>query len=433
MTSIDLLPIAAALTSFYILKKTSNPLNLFNPYVYFYWAYFIFCFIAVLYRDIYSYALSISNQTITLISLGIILYSAGGSIANHASPSRTAKKTIEQLISEASQKIPTNKYLVYLSISVPIFFSLLFTVKTGQILWLSDSFDDERVILRQGIGWISLLGISSAYLATIYSSIHFYKRRENIKLLISIIILATCSISYGNRAPALEVIVVGGFFAWISLIGRVKALHFLAGFLSLLTFVMVLGVIRQGLEFNFESIYKQMLWRPFTNIQNIEWITSFIPNSHDFFYGNSLIIDIAVILPGYQPNFGTYMKEIMGKDFSGGSITVSFLGQAYADFGFTFSLFVISLFGYIFQKFFLILSKNGKNLPLLIVISITSKSMASSGIISPLIYTLLPCLIFLASWIGLRQILRATEILHTPTTLSSNPTSRINIPSTPPT
>src|SRR5690606_10289162 len=117
-----------------------------------------------------------------------------------------------------------------------------------------------------------------------------------------------------------------------------------------LALVMVLGVVRQGLDFNFESVYRQMLWRPFVNIQNLEWVVSFIPSEHDYFYGESMLIDLSVLLPGYQPNFGTYMKELMGKEFTGGSITVSFLGQLYADFGFLLSLLVIFIFGFLLQK-----------------------------------------------------------------------------------
>lgn len=108
-----------------------------------------------------------------------------------------------------------------------------------------------------------------------------------------------------------------------------------------MTILMTLGIIRQGLNFDLESLLKQILWRPFTNIQNIEWITNYFPSTHDFFYGKSLLVDLSVLLPGYQPNFGTYIKELMGLYFSGGSLTLSFLGQAYIDFGYIFALILI--------------------------------------------------------------------------------------------
>lgn len=404
MAIIDLAPIFATVTSLFLLRKTSAATNIFNPFVYFFWTYFLFCFSALFYRDIYTYALTISDKTIIIVSLGLIFLSAGGILANHSTKKTESHKPIESLIAEASKAISTKSGLVYILIAIPIALSILFTIKAGKILWLSDSFDDERIVLRQGAGWISILGISSAYVATIYSALHFYKKKSLIKLLVTTIALSLCAISYGNRAPGFEIIVIGGIFIWISLFKRVTLTHFTAGFITTLALVMILGVIRQGLDFNFESVYKQMLWRPFTNIQNTEWIISFIPYYHDFFYGKSILIDLAVLMPGYQPNFGTYMKEVMGKEFSGGSITLSFLGQAYSDFGLIASLLLILALGYFLQKIFITLSKKGKWLPFLIVISITTKSMTSSGITSPIIYTLIPCGIFLAIWLSLKSI-----------------------------
>lgn len=404
MTPIDILLIITPIVSFLIARKTSNLLNFFNPFVYFYWSYFLFCFVAIYYRDLYTYAVDITDKTILLISLGFILFPAGGYLANHSHKKTAVRKELAEIINNACDSISTNKYLIGILTALPIFFAVIFTLKVGKILWMSDSFDDERITARVGLGWIAIPGIASAYVAMIYSSIHFYKKKSFIKLFITMVTLSICAISYGNRAPALEIIIIGGIFIWIGLFGKINPLHFLTGLFLSLASVMILGVLRQGLEFSLESIYKQMLWRPFANIQNTEWVLSFIPSKHDFFYGQSLLIDFSVLLPGHNPNFGTYMKEAMGKDFSGGSITLTFLGQAYADFGFVFSLLLIMITGYTAQKIFLKLTKKGRWLPLLIISSITIKSMTSSGIASPIIYGFVPCAIFICFWLTLKSI-----------------------------
>lgn len=404
MTAIDILLIAAPILSYIIAKKTSSLLNFFNPFVYFYWSYFLFCFVAIYYRDLYTYAIDISDKTIVLISLGLILFPVGGYLANHSHRRSSVSKPLEVIIADACKSISTKGYLVAIFTAIPILLSIIFTLKVGKILWLSDSFDDERITARIGLGWIAIPGISSAYIAMIYSSIHFFKKRSFIKLAITTVVLSICAVSYGNRAPGLEVVIIGGIFIWVGLFGRINPLHFLAGLFLSLASIMILGVLRQGLEFSIESIYKQMLWRPFANIQNTEWVLSFIPSQHDYFYGKSLLIDFAVLLPGHNPNFGTYMKDVMGKDFTGGSITLTFLGQAYADFGFIISLILITLAGYISQKIFLRLTKQGRWLPLLIASSITIKSMTSSGIASPIIYVFVPCVFFIGSWLALKSV-----------------------------
>lgn len=398
MESIDLILAACAAFSLYLARKTSELKNLINPFVYFYWIYFVFCFAAIFYRDLYDYSLIISTKTIVLIATGLILFPAGGYLANHRAKKSKAYITIEELIEKSAPEKNINKVIVYTSILLAIVVAIGFIIKSGKIFWLSESFDDERIIARQGIGWISVLGISSAYVSCIYSSIYFFKNKSTIKLVFSTIILAICAISYGNRAPGFEIMLIGGIFFWILKFKKMKTLHALLGFISLLTMIMALGIIRQGIELDFDSLYKQILWRPFANIQNLEWMVSFFPDKHDYLYGLSSIIDISVILPGYQPNFGTYMKELMGKEFTGGSITVSFIGQIYADFGPVVAIFFLFITGYLLQKAFINISNKKDKLSLLILISITAKSMASSGIVSPLIYIFIPCLLIMKSY-----------------------------------
>lgn len=406
MTIIDVIPLFAGVTSLILLRRVSSPTNMFNPFVYFFWMYFIFCFVAVFYRGLYDYAIEISDDTILFLSLGMVFLSLGGVLASFARQRALTHKTLEELIYQAVNSVSTRSFLVYFVVFIPILISIVFTWRVGKFLWLSESFDDERVVVRQGIGWISIIGIASAYVAVIYSSIHFYRKRAYFRLSLVTLLLSICAISYGNRAPGFEVVVIGGLFLWVGLFGKFKFSHFAMAFFSALALVMVLGVVRQGLDFNFESVYRQMLWRPFVNIQNLEWVVSFIPSQHDYFYGESMLIDLSVLLPGYQPNFGTYMKELMGKEFTGGSITVSFLGQLYADFGFLFSLLVIFIFGFVLQRIFLVFSSIGRWLPVLILFAITTKSMASSGIVSPIIYILIPCGIFLVIWLLVKSVSR---------------------------
>lgn len=391
----DLITIITCFFSILFLKKISNPINLFNPFVYFFWYFYIFSFIATLYRNKYTYALTISSRTIFFVNFGLLFFLIGGYISYIISHDKKIDKINTEYQIQILQSIQTSKVIFFIFLTIPILFATYFLSLTNEFLWLSDSFDDYRISLRQGSGWVAIFGTSSAYFAAIYSCIYFSKRKNIILNTVAIIILSISAIVYGNRAPALEILVIGGIFLCYQFFGKIRLYHAIIGFFSIMTILVILGVIRQGLNLDLESLLKQILWRPFTNIQNIEWITTYFPSTHDFFYGKSLLVDLSVLLPGYQPNFGTYIKELMGLYFSGGSLTLSFLGQAYIDFGYIFALVLIFSFGFLLHRVYRKTVLKPKFGIFLIIFSIYAKSTVSSGLVSPFLYTFIPTIFFL--------------------------------------
>jgi len=401
----DIITTITCVLSILFLKKISNPINLFNPFVYFFWSFYIFSFFAILYRNKYAYALSISSETIFFINSGLYFYLIGGYISFITSPNKKIDKINTEYQIQILQSTQTSKLILFIFLTIPILFAIYFLSLTNEFLWLSDSFDDYRISLREGSGWIAIFGTSSAYFAAIYSCIYFSIRKNILLNTIAIIILSISAIVYGNRAPALEILVIGGIFLCYHFFGKIRPYHAIIGFFSIMTILMTLGIIRQGLNFDLESLLKQILWRPFTNIQNIEWITNYFPSTHDFFYGKSLLVDLSVLLPGYQPNFGTYIKELMGLYFSGGSLTLSFLGQAYIDFGYIFALILIFSFGFLLHRIYRKTVLNPKFGIFLIISSIYAKSTVSSGLVSPFLYTFIPTIIFLFIYIVINLII----------------------------
>jgi oligosaccharide repeat unit polymerase len=405
----DIITIISCFFSILFLKKISNPINLFNPFVYFFWPFYIFSFFAILYRNKYTYTLSISSETIFFINAGLFFYLIGGYISFITSPNKKIDKINTEYQIQILQSTQTSKVIFFIFLTIPILFSIYFLSLTNEFLWLSDSFDDYRISLREGNGWIAIFGASSAYFAAIYSCIYFSKTKKILLNSSTIIILSISAIVYGNRAPALEILVIGGIFLCYKLFGKIRIYHAIIGFFFIMTILMTLGIIRQGLNFNSESLLKQILWRPFTNIQNLEWITKYFPSTHDFFYGESLLIDLAVCLPGYQPNFGTYIKELMGLYFTGGSLTLSFLGQAYIDFGYIFALILIFLFGFLLHRIYRKTVLNPKFGIFLIIFSIYAKSTVSSGLVSPFLYTFIPTILFLLVYTTIKSIILDTH------------------------
>src|SRR5690606_21921627 len=100
----------------------------------------------------------------------------------------------------------------------------------------------------------------------------------------------------------------------------------------LITLVAIMGALRTNLDegVDFVRLVKARFgWRPYVNIQNLQRIYEFFPEKEGFLYGYSYLIELKVFLPGSNPNFGTYLKDVMNWQFEGGSITPTFLGIGY--------------------------------------------------------------------------------------------------------
>ena len=388
---IDFYLVICCLTAFFLINKSCDIFNFFNPSVYFFWIYLLFCTFGFFYRDLYDYAIDISNKTVGIIGAGLITYSLGVFLASNKRSKKTLKTGLRSLIDSGVQEHNFGLAFALAFCVIPFLFALLFTVQAGEILWLQENFDDQRIEVRKGAGWIAILGIASAYIATIFLGIYAYRSNKFAIPFAALSIVLISGISFGNRAPAVDIVIIFFTFFWIKKFNRISALHFGGAFIVLMIFMVSLGILRQGLEFDAEMITKQLLWRPFVNVQNIEWAVDLIPSTVDYFYGQSTIIELMVLAPGYQPNFGTYMKELMGLEFSGGSITFGAIGMLYADFGATLAVFGMLGIGYILQQVYFRYSRSGIHFIKLIIASTSLKGIAVSGVISPIIYTLIPC------------------------------------------
>lgn len=159
----------------------------------------------------------------------------------------------------------------------------------------------------------------------------------------------------------------------------------------------------------FKLTMLRMGWRPFVNIQNLQRIYEFFPAKNDFLYGGSYIIDFKLFLPGSHPNFGTYLKDLMNWEFEGGSITTTFIGLGYLNFGkvafFIYPLFYGFFFNSIYQLF--ISKKSVKNINLLFILffSIGVSGSVSTGLWGTFINNILFLVLALIVHLSIKQML----------------------------
>jgi hypothetical protein len=98
------------------------------------------------------------------------------------------------------------------------------------------------------------------------------------------------------------------------------------------------------------------------------------------------LIDLKLFLPGSNPNFGTALKDIMNWQFDGGSITTSFIGLGYMNFGHIGIVFYSLIYGFLFNTIYelYIMSKHRSyySTLFLMMLSMYLAGSVSSGILS---------------------------------------------------
>lgn len=395
-------------------------LNLFDPVSYFSITHIVLFFLAAFYRGFYEWGVPINDQSLILLCSCMLAFAIGATV-----PGGLLSALSKRLFPKQSAMKQSALYAVastprYYSYSAWILFMFgaagvaIFIIKCGGILWLKNDFDDLRITARAGIGWLVLPSIVFITYSTIALFSYYLFHKQQYMKSYAVALLGTfLLLQYGNRAPAFEVVICCGFIYCWKRWRTIPVLLMLVG--CLLTFLTLgaMQVIRQGLSTDFLMVLLQSIWRPFVNIQNFDLIVKAFPNRLNFLHGQSFFMDLAVLAPGYQPNFGTWLKDQLGLDFTGGSVTVTYLGELYANFGEVGGLWGAFLLGTVLD----VLSRYSRKFyddytcyPTIFAIAITSKAVVSSGFISPILYIMIPFIIYRLAF---SQILHLHELLFT--------------------
>lgn len=375
-------------------------LNLFDPVSYFSLTHIVLFFLAAFYRGFYDRVVPISDKTLLLLCGCMLIFALGATLpgaffaafnrrlfpdkSGTAAPARDLCPPPPPCYSNAA-------WIMLLLGAVGV---ALFIVKCGGILWLRSDFDDFRINTRAGIGWLVLLSIVFTTYATIalFSYYLILKRLNWLACLVALLGVLLL-LQFGNRAPGFEVVVCCGFiFCWHRW-RKIPILLLFSGGVLIFVLLGVMQVVRQGISGDFLMVMLQSIWRPFVNIQNFDLIVNSFPSRVDFLQGQSFLMDLAVLAPGYQANFGSWLKDELGLDFTGGSVTVTHLGELYANFGIlgvlagSFLLGVaLDLLSQYSRRFY----RDYTSYPLIFAIAITCKAIVSSGFVSPVLYIMVP-------------------------------------------
>ncbi len=382
--------------SFYLISRTRRLDYLLDPIVYFYLTHFVFFGIGLWYESfIWSRDLS---DTIRLIpSLLLFQFSLIVFILDFSLRKKKEKDLMFiTYFNKIACNIPKSMYVaawIYWTIGISLVY-IYFVLSIGWDNLFSEDLDNIRVEGRKGFGWMAILSIALITISSIYLFIvNVSKKRFFFTYIISIFSLLFLFLT-GNRGPAFELLVILIVIYYMSEYGRVSFFKLIIFAILIIFMLGALNLFRQGDSFDWYLLFLKSLWRPYVNIDNFNFVFEYF-NKHEILYGYGYWIDFAVLLPGYQPNFGLWFKDAAGLDFSGGSVTVTYAGEIIANFGFNL-LFFFSTFYFLFIYFIsLILSKKEsiQSFILLVVSSLAIKGVVSSGLITPFLYVFVPFLI----------------------------------------
>lgn len=371
---------------FYFINKVFSLKNLFNPLVFILIFHFIFFYVGLFYKDMYSHV-KIESFTIFLINYSFISILTGGILSRYIM--QKFRLYVRFPIVNASLLINNKTTIVgFMFLILGLLCTLNYIISAGGIIIFMEDVENTRIITRKGKGLTIQLAINFFTYGLL--TILMIKSSTPFKLLF-LIIVCFFVLSFGNRGPALFLMV----FA-LYIYQSVNKVEFSLKKIAIYGFVifclMVLfGSLRTNYDADLLSLFKaRFAWRPFVNIQNFQFVIDYFPSKHDYLYGYTYIVDLLMLTPGSHPNSGTYLKDLMGLQFDGGSITPSYLGMSYVNFGVMGLIFSPLLLGFISNTFYEVyVAKRNLNKPynliLLILISFNFASIVSSGIMTVLV------------------------------------------------
>jgi len=316
--------ILLAVLMLYLTDKFFDLKNLLNPFVFFYLYQTVFCFIALAYSDIYP--VEISEKLKLYIVIAYILTFFGGLTSRHLfQRSGIHYIRYNDLI---LSRLPSRPFIVagMLIFVLAILLFAYFTYKTGGIIVLGSEIENARIERRKGAGMINLMFIS--FFLYGFLIVLLNKRISFGIKSVLFIIAALALLSFGSRAPFIKLLLSSFLLMGVLNIRKYTFKKYAFIGIVIIGLIVLLGALRtnlkDGVDF-LDLLVARMGWRPFVNIQNLQRIFEFFPAKHDFMYGYSYLVELKIFLPGHNPNFGTYLKDVMHWEFEGGSITPTFL------------------------------------------------------------------------------------------------------------
>jgi hypothetical protein len=268
-----------------------------------------------------------------------------------------------------------------------------FAVVSGGAPVLTSRGEQARVDARAGLGYLVIAAIWLTTVPTVAIVARMYQRRAARRhfVWLGVAVVAVGLAILGNRAPVLVLLIACGWVA-VTAHGRLPRRGWLiAGAMVAIGAIAVAGMFRSGADPSLTLAILRLQWQLYVGPSNLERIVDLIPAQVPFLLGRGYAIDLAVLLPGTQPNFGQWLKDAMGLTFPGGGITTGLAGELYANWG-----PVVAVLGSIVAGFILASIRHRLDVrtptdsAFVVLLALTAGGVVQSGVTSVLLYGVVP-------------------------------------------
>ncbi len=286
--------------------------------------------------------------------------------------------------------------------------AMLFVVLVGGIPVLAPDGEQARVDARAGLGYVVIGAITLVTYGTVGWVARAYRsgasRRHGVWALVAVSAITLAAL--GNRAPV-AVLVIACTWVAITTNGKLPSFRAVfAGGVAVLVLIAVAGSLRGG-DVGGGDLATRFQWQFYVNPSNLERLTMLIPERVPHLAGRGYLIDLAVLLPGHQPNFGQWLKDTIGMQFPGGGITVGLLGELYANFGTAIAIVGAALMGGLLARVRPSLRiHRPSDAAFAVLLALALGGTVQSGIASVVLYSVIPLLIVhgaTRAWIAVRD------------------------------
>lgn len=377
---------AAVLSRFYDLRRVDD------PFVYAFAFVSVFWVLGMGFGSLFPTAPQVQTPTMLFLAAGYMSFVLGG-IASTRIPRSSDWLRRYRRLGPNRRLSPKELRLTAGVLIVGLAFVGAFVVIVGGIPLLMPNAEQARVEQRAGLGYlvIAAIWLISLPAVALVSDARFRGWRWLLAVLLVAMAAAVVMAVLGNRAPPVRMLIG---VAWVALVAggmlpRWRTLLTMgAGVLAVLAVTIVL---RTGTALTTTAVWNRMEWQMYVNPSNLQRVVDFIPSQIDYLLGSSYMIDIAVLAPGPQPNFSTWLKEEMGLNFPGGGLTISLFGELYANWGpvvgvvvpaFV-AIFLSTLRGYVSIR-------TPLDAAYVILLSLSLGGFMQTGVMTPLLYNVMP-------------------------------------------
>lgn len=391
----------------FFVHKCFDITNLYNPFIVFFLYHTFFLFIALSYKDNYKHVV-IEDATIVLIVSSYITCVLGAIASSLLFRKMGYNYYKLKDIRYSGTQASYSNYAGYIILFIGFYMATSYIIDTGGLIFFKKDIENTRITDRHGRGLITLLSMSFiifGYLITLFDNKPGY-----VKLFL-FILSSFFLLSFGNREPMLELALMSFVLLCIykNIKLKIKYLAYIG--IAIFSLMVLFGALRANSTYDAKDLFMaQFGWRPFVNIQNLQWIINFVPKDLEFMHGETMLIELKLFLPGSNPNFGTWLKDTMKLTFDGGSITTTHLGLAYINFGYVGAFLYPFFLGFLFQSIyhsFINRTYNSKlRLLFLFMFSLHVGGTLSSGLVSILIMNIMFLCFVTLCYIGITYLLR---------------------------